>query len=89
MNFNNPNYDELYINFSFKYPLKNEEEKQIERHVTFYNIEDYKDNDIVGEIYVLLNKEEIYRENIYARKHEKKKNNIFTYIKNFISSLLG
>ncbi len=88
INIQNDNFDELYVNFSFSYPLTDKEKESIEKHVIFYNLDDYKDNEIVGEIYILFNKEEIYRENIYAKKNIDKKTSIFTLIKNFFHSLL-
>ena len=85
--FNNSKYDDLYINYSFSYPLKKEEEKDIQVIVDYYNIENVSNNSIVGEIYVKFKNEEIYRENIYVRIKECKRKGIISKLISFFNSL--
>lgn len=80
-------YDDLYLNYSFSYPLKEGEFERIKVYVDIFNLENYVNNEKVGEIYVMFDNTEIYRENIYAIKYDKKDNNIFNKIKNFFNSL--
>ncbi len=83
----NNHYDYLYVNYSFSYPLKNNEKDKIKTYVELYNNDNYSNHDKVGEIYVLFDNKEIYRENIYTLKKEIVKQNIFVKIKNFFNSL--
>ena len=80
-------YDGLYVKNSFSYPLSKSEYNNIKSNVDLYKIEDYKNNDKVGEIYVTFNNQEIYRENIYAIRYDDNKKNIFEHIKDFFNSL--
>ena len=80
-------YDDLYVNYSFSYPLKEGEMDKIKVYVDIFNSENYVNNEKVGEIYVMFEDVEIYRENIYAIKYDKKNNNFFNKIKNFFNSL--
>ena len=67
IDFNNSKYKNLYINYSFSYPLTKDEEKNVKIIVDYYNLNKIYNNSIVGEIYVLFKEEEIFRENIYVR----------------------
>lgn len=87
LNLKNNLYDDLYVNYDYSYPLKDSESNKIKTVVDLYNLKEYSNNQKVGEIYVLFDEKEIYRENIYARKEKKSKKNIFTIIKNIFNSL--
>ena len=87
INFDNTKYENLYIDYSFSYPLTIDEEKDIQINVDYYNIDKIKNNSIVGEIYVLFKNEEIFRENIYVKYEECKKENIFSKVLSFFHSL--
>jgi len=65
--FNNSKYKNLYINYSFSYPLTKDEENDIKINVDYYNLKKVKNNSVVGEIYVVFKDKEIFRENIYIR----------------------
>ncbi len=83
------NYDHLYVKYNFSYPLKENEKDKIKIYVDLYKINKYSNHDKVGEIYVLFDEKEIYRENIYAIKYEKVNNSIFNKIKYFFNSLFN
>ena len=67
ISFNNSKYKNLYINYSFSYPLTKDEESKIKIYVDYYNLKKVDNNSVVGEIYVLFEDKEIFRENIYVR----------------------
>ena len=85
--FDNSKYSNLYIKNDFYYPLTKEEQDSVKIIVDLYDIDVYSNNDKVGEIYVLLNNEEIYRDNIYIKKYNQYKPNLFDKIINFFSSI--
>ena len=85
--FNNSKYNNLYINYSFYFPLKKDEEKDIKVIVDYYDIENPHNNSIVGEIYVLFKNEEVFRENIYVKLDEVKRKGIFSKVISFFNSL--
>ena len=85
--FNNSKYDNLYVNYSFSYPLTKEEEKDIKVQIDYYNIKEVDNNSIVGEIYVLFKDKEIYRENIYIKDNKCKKDSLFSKVILFFHSL--
>ena len=86
-NINKGNYDELYVNYNFSYPLKNDELSKIEKTVNLYQIQDYRNNQKVGEIVITFDKKEVYRENIYAKKYNQKKDSFFEKLLSFFHSL--
>ena len=83
-------YDgEIYVKQSFSYPLTETEKKLTETVVNIYKLDNYKNNDKVGEVSVLLNDKELYKENIYIRTKEKKEQNIFSKIVSFFKGLFN
>ena len=89
--FDNSYYDDLYVNYSFRYPLTKDELNNIKVYVDFYALDNVKELK-VGEIYVKLNQEEIYREHIYTKtkiSKKTKKDNFFIKIINFFNSLFA
>ena len=82
-------YDGLYVNYSFSYPLKNDEKQYIKKYVNFYNLDDYNNNQEVGEVYITFKDKEIYREKIYAKKNETKRKTLFVRIADFFDSLFS
>ena len=79
------NRDNLYVDYNFSYPLTEEELEKIQIHVDYF---DNKSNK-VGELYVTLDDQEIFRENIYIKKEECKEKGIFSKILDFIHSLFS
>lgn len=83
-------YDgEIYVENNFSYPLTQNEKKIVKTVVDIYKKEDYKNNDKIGEVVVMLNDEELYRENIYIRVKVEKKEGVLTKIINFFKGLFG
>lgn len=87
IDFNNSKYNNLYINYNFSYPLTKDEEKEIEIVIDYYNLNEIENNSVVGEIYVLFKNKEIFRENIYVKNEECKKEKIFSKVIQFFHSL--
>lgn len=87
IDFKNKLYDELYINYNFSYPLKDGEFDKIERHIDLYQIDNYENNQKVGEISVFFDEEKIYSENIYVKKKKEENKSIFDNIIDFFVSL--
>lgn len=81
-------YDNLYVNYSFSYPLKDDELAYIKTYVDLYKLDNYDNNDKVGEIYVKFKDEEVYRENIYVKTKKKEEEGFFDILKKFFNSLL-
>ena len=79
----------IYVKQSFSYPLTETEKKLTETVVNIYKLDNYKNNDKVGEVSVLLNDKELYKENIYIRTKEKKEQNIFSKIVSFFKGLFN
>lgn len=88
--FDNSYYDNLYVNYNFRYPLTDKEKDNVKIHVDFYDISDVKDLR-VGEIYVTLDNEEIFREYIYKKEknNKEKRKNYFIKIIDFFNSLFS
>ena len=84
---NSNKFDDLYVNYSFSYPITNDEIKKVKVNVDIYELENYKSNQKVGEIYVTFNNKEIYRENIYTKKGNFKQDGIFKRLLNIFHSL--
>lgn len=85
---NNIKFDnrDYYVDYSFSYPVTKEEKDLISIHADIYNNDNYVNNQKVGELYVLLNNQEIYRENIYIKKKIKENKSFFVEIKEFFNS---
>jgi len=62
-----------YIENSFVYPLTEIEKDQIKVLVQLTSTTQFKEGDKVGEVSVLLDGEEIYRDNVFAHEQEQKK----------------
>jgi len=88
--FDNSYCDDLYVNYSFRYPLKEDEIEKVAIHVDFYDLNDIKDLK-VGEIYVIFDNNEIFREYIYKKEKikNKEKDSLFIKIINFFNSLFS
>lgn len=81
---------DIYVNNSFSYPLTSKEEKLVRTVVDIYKIDNYKDNDKVGEVSVVLNGEELYKDSIYISiSFEKSSDGLFNKIINFFKGLFG
>lgn len=87
ISFDNSLYDNMYVNYNFYFPLKTDEKNMIKKYVNFYNLNNYNDNQEVGEIYIVFKDEEVYREKIYAKKNKKNKKSFFQKIVDFFDSL--
>lgn len=82
--------DEIYVNNSFSYPLTEKEEKLVKTVIDIYKIDNYKDNDKVGEVSVILNGEKLYKDNIYVSiSLENNDGSLFNKIINFFKGLFG
>ena len=80
---------DIYVENSFSYPLTETEKKLTKTVVDIYKLDNYKDKDKVGEVTVLLNEKELYKENIYVRTTTKEKEGILTKIIDFFKGLLN
>ena len=85
----NSQYNDLYINYNFSYPLADKEYELIDVKANLYKISSYHSNQKVGELIVTFKNEEVYRESIYIREENNKKKapNLLKKIINFFSSL--
>ncbi len=86
-NFENDLYDNLYVKYSFSYPLRDDELEDIKTYIDLYKLDDYENNDKVGEIYVVFKDEEVYRENVYVKTKEKEKKGFLEVLKDFFNSI--
>lgn len=77
-------YDKkVYIKNSFSYPLTSVEKEKIKVLVQVTKLDKYSDGDVVGNVIVFLDKNQIYKNNIYVKVSNKKKT-IFDYIRALI-----
>lgn len=76
--------DKIYIKEDFYYPLTEIEKDKVKVLVKLYKLENYKDNDEVGEVIVSLNNEDIYSEKVYVNIKEKKKDNFLKKIIDYL-----
>lgn len=79
----NTNYKNIYIKEDFIYPLTNDELNKINKKINYYDKET-KDN-VIGEIYIYLEDEIIFKTEIYNAKEEL---SILEKIKNWFNNLL-
>lgn len=79
--------DDIYVKNSFSYPLTNNELKKVSIVVELLKLNDYKNNDKVGEVIVRLDEEEIFRENVYVKVKTKENRGFFSKIKDFFNSI--
>ena len=77
----NNKYNNIYIKESFKYPLKENELKNITKKVKYL---EKKSKDKIGELYVYLDDEIIFKTNLYEKY---KKVSILDKIKSFLTKL--
>ncbi len=83
-NFNVNSYffnDEVYLKKSFKYPLSEDESKNISTIVKLFN---ETNDDVVGEVVIKLDNDEIGKLNIYKKIQKKEDKNIFQKFKDLI-----
>ncbi len=64
--------DQIYIKEDFTYPLTEEEKDQIRVEVRLTKLNQYKDGDQVGVVFVKLSNDTIHEQKIYVRKKEHK-----------------
>ena len=74
-----------YIKESFTYPLTEEEFKSIKIKTKIEENKKYKNNDKIGKVYIYLNDDIIYSNDIYIEKENK---SIFTKIKNIFTTIV-
>lgn len=74
-----------FIKESFKYPLTEEEFKSIKIKTKINENKKYKNNDKIGKVYIYLNDDIIYSNDIYIEKENK---SIFTKIKNIFTTIV-
>lgn len=70
--YDDKNYGKLYIKNSFYYPVLEKEEGLITMTIQIMNNVDLNNSNKVGTVIVYLDKEEIHRENLYAKKSKEK-----------------
>ena len=73
--------DKIYLKRDFYYPLTELEKDNIKVKVVLNKLENYKNKEKVGSIYVILNGKEIYKDKVYVLKKTSNKKNIFVWIK--------
>lgn len=78
--------DKIYIKDDFYYPLTEEEKNDIKVFIKLTKIRNYKNNEAVGYVTVKLKNKEIYTDQIYVKKSNKKMN-FFQKIINFIKNI--
>lgn len=78
----------VYVKESFTYPLTEKEKDNTKTIINIYKLDNYENDDIVGDVTVILNDEEIYKENIYVKKEETRKEGLFSKIIKFFKSIL-
>ena len=79
---------ECYIKESFAYPLKESEKEKVRVVIKLFKADNFKNNDIVGNVRVLLNEKEIFKEDVYGKK-TKRKNYFFDKIKKVLASFFS
>lgn len=80
---------EIYVENSFSYPLTKEEKASTKTIVDIYKLEGYEDHEKIGEVSVVLDDVELYKENIYVRLKKEKKEGILSKIIKFFKGLFG
>lgn len=68
---NNFYKDQVYVKKSFSYPLSDDEAKDIKVVAKVYKLDDYKNDDQVGELTVNLKDKLLYKEPIYVKVSKK------------------
>ena len=81
--------DEIYVKNSFSYPLTDKELENTSIVVELLKLNNYKNNDKVGEVIIRLDEEEIFRENVYVKVKNEKNINFFDKVKSFFNKLFG
>ncbi|MDD4036022.1 MAG: D-alanyl-D-alanine carboxypeptidase [Bacilli bacterium] len=66
--------DKLYIKNDYSYPLTEQEKEKVSVTVKIEKLNEYKNNEKVGELYLYLNNELIHVESIFVYKEEQKSN---------------
>lgn len=79
--------DKIYVKESFTYPLTKKEKEKTKIIIDIYKLDNYDDDDVVGVVKVLIDDEEIYKENIYVKTNKEEKDGFFSKIINFFKSL--
>ena len=86
-NISNKFYNSLYVDTSFYYPMKEDELDKIKVNLDLYELSNYSSNQKVGEIYVMFDNYEIFRENVYVLDASDKNISIINKILSFFNSL--
>ena len=82
-------YDEdIYVKRSFYYPLTIKEAEDISILAMLYEMKNYKNDDVVGEVEVRLNNNVLYKNNIYVRLEEEEEG-LWNSIVKFFKRLFG
>lgn len=79
--------DEIYVKESFAYPLTDKESKNVSVVVEILKLKDYKNNDKVGEVIVVLDNDELHRTPIFVRVKKQNNKNLFDKIKGIFKSI--
>ena len=72
----------FYVKNSFKMLVTKQEKDNIKLNITLDKLREFKDNQKVGKVQVMLNNENIYEEDIYIVRKSSNKNSLWDKIKN-------
>ena len=75
--------DKIYVKNDFYYPLTELEKDNIKVKLVLNRLNNYNDNDVVGDIYVSLNGVDIYKDKVYVTVKNRKKKNFLNRIIEF------
>ena len=81
--------DEIYVKESFSYPLTDKESENVSVVVELLKLKNYQNHDKVGEVIVMMNDDEIYREPVFVKVKAQNNKNFFDKIKDFFKSIFG
>lgn len=73
--------DKVYLKEDFYYPLTDIEKDNMKVKIVLNKLKEYSDGQCVGNVYVILDEKEIYRDSVYVSKKNIKKKNVFEIIK--------
>ena len=73
--------DKIYLKKDFYYPLTELEKDNIKVKIVLNKLDNYKNKENVGNIYVLLNNKEIYKDKVYVFKRKFDKKSFFVRLK--------
>ena len=79
--------DDIYIKESFSYPLTKAEESKVKVIIKIANDKNYKNNDIIGKVIVLLDSNEIFETDVFVKKQAKSNITLFQKLKKLLKNI--